>query len=221
MRYVVDFFDKSWRYSQKSFSQEGEDLVLEHFMGNKMGGFYVDVGAHHPFRFSNTYYFYKKGWKGINIDATPGSMVQFDKYRPRDINLEIPIANNNQKIDYYIFDEPALNGFSATLSKNRDKNTPYKIKTIVKLKTQKLSQVLDKYLPMGTVIDFLTIDVEGYEQAVLTSNNWVKYQPKFILVEILFSRIDNVQNSQIYKFLTKKQYSLIAITGRTFIFKKT
>ena len=190
-------------------------------MGNKMGGFYVDVGAHHPFRFSNTYYFYKKGWKGINIDATPGSMVQFDKYRPRDINLEIPIANNNQKIDYYIFDEPALNGFSATLSKNRDKNTPYKIKTIVKLKTQKLSQVLDKYLPMGTVIDFLTIDVEGYEQAVLTSNNWVKYQPKFILVEILFSRIDNVQNSQIYKFLTKKQYSLIAITGRTFIFKKT
>lgn len=52
-------------------------------------GFYVDVGAHHPMRFSNTYFFYRMGWSGINIDAMPGSMKEFKKYRRRDINLEL------------------------------------------------------------------------------------------------------------------------------------
>ncbi len=48
-------------------------------------GFYVDIGAHHPFRYSNTQFFYEKGWRGINIDATPGSMDRFKDFRPEDI----------------------------------------------------------------------------------------------------------------------------------------
>ena len=59
---------------QYSFSQEGEDLVLARIFEGKKNGFYVDIGAHHPTRFSNTHYFYRRGWSGINIDAMPGSM---------------------------------------------------------------------------------------------------------------------------------------------------
>ena len=85
-------------------------MILNRFFERKRNGFYVDVGAHHPKRFSNTYTFYKKGWRGVNIDAMPGSMEKFKKIRPRDINLEFAISNKNGTLVYHMFNEPALNG---------------------------------------------------------------------------------------------------------------
>jgi len=66
-------------YALKSYSQEGEDMILRRLFEKQNTGFYVDVGAHHPKRFSNTFFFYKKGWRGINIDAMPNSMSLFNK----------------------------------------------------------------------------------------------------------------------------------------------
>ena len=71
-------------------------MILIRIFSNKSHGFFIDVGAHHPKRLSNTYYFYKRGWRGVNIDAMPGSMREFSKFRKRDINLEIPIGNNTE-----------------------------------------------------------------------------------------------------------------------------
>lgn len=79
-------------------------------------------GAHHPMRFSNTYLFYKKGWNGINIDAMPDSMKPFNKFRPRDINIEKPVSGKKQVLTYYAFNESALNGFSKELSEERASN---------------------------------------------------------------------------------------------------
>ena len=39
-------------YATKSYSQEGEDMILPRIFAGKGHGFYVDVGAHHPCRFS-------------------------------------------------------------------------------------------------------------------------------------------------------------------------
>src|SRR5688500_16965318 len=70
-----------------SFSSAAEDMILRHLLGSdKMDGFYVDVGAFHPTLFSNTYFFYLNGWRGINLEARPGSKQLFDKVRPRDVN---------------------------------------------------------------------------------------------------------------------------------------
>ena len=85
-------------YSLKSYSQEGEDMILKRFFEGKQRGFYVDVGSHHPKRFSNTYFFYKTGWRGINIDPMPGSMKLFDKIRTRDINLECGIFESEDEL---------------------------------------------------------------------------------------------------------------------------
>ncbi|MDX9799068.1 MAG: hypothetical protein RBT05_09445 [Bacteroidales bacterium] len=92
------FVDKTLRktnfmgFGSISFSQEGEDMLLSKLFELNEKGFFVDIGAHHPIRFSNTYKLYLKGWRGINIDAMPNSMDLFKKYRSEDINLEIPIA---------------------------------------------------------------------------------------------------------------------------------
>src|SRR5687767_11168484 len=67
-----------------SFSSAGEDMILRHMIGSdKRDGFYVDVGAYHPTLFSNTYFFYLHGWRGINIEARPGSQRLFNEIRPR------------------------------------------------------------------------------------------------------------------------------------------
>ncbi len=202
-----------------SYSQEGEDMILKRIFENKIG-FYIDVGAHHPKRFSNTYLLYRKGWKGINIDALPGSMKLFNKMRPRDINLEIGVAEVEDVLNYYVFNEPALNTFSEKLSNeitNKFKNQ-YFIKKVIKVKVNRLDKILDKYLH-NNKIDLLNIDVEGLDYDVLKSNNWYKYRPKFVLVEILDSSIHELDNHSIVKFMRIKDYFIYAKQANTIFFK--
>jgi len=206
-------------FSLKSYSQEGEDLILRRIFETQQKGFYVDVGAHHPMRFSNTYFFYKQGWQGINIDAMPGSMKLFDRIRPRDINLERAVSNQKTVLTYYIFNEPALNGFSEKISIQRDGLREYKITSTKKIHTYTLKEILDEYLPKSQPIDFLSIDVEGLDFEVLKSNNWDQYAPKVVLVESLKLDLEKMMHNEVYKFLNERGYILYAKTVNTLIFK--
>jgi FkbM family methyltransferase len=206
------------KYSLSSYSQEGEDLILQRIFGYKNVGFYIDVGAYHPFRFSNTYLFYLKGWRGINIDPTPGSMKLFNKFRKRDINLEVGISEKEGVLTYYIFNEPALNTFDENLAKKRDGKKGYYIIKELSIKVYPLSKILEEYLPEGQKIDFLTIDVEGKDFEVLKSNDWSRFRPKVVLVEILSSSIEEVFESPIYIFMKENGYSFFAKTFNTCFF---
>src|SRR5262245_35161179 len=97
-----------------SFSVAGEDMILRHLVGpDKRDGFYVDVGAWDPVKLSNTYFFYVQGWRGINIDARPGSRGLFQKVRPRDINVEVGISTRAGEMTYYVVGEHSpMNSFS-------------------------------------------------------------------------------------------------------------
>lgn len=212
-------------YLQKkiSYSQYGEDLLIKALFENQPPGFYVDIGAHHPFRFSNTYIFYKEKWRGINIDPQPGTKKKFDFFRPKDINLEFGVASTEGVLTYYMFDEPALNGFSKDLSLSRHSTTKdgYHIIGTKDVPILRLDTILDKYLPVKTNIDFLTIDVEGLDLEVLKSNNWEKYRPTLVIVEEFGLNINKLANSVIYKFLTSLNYELVSKTMNSLIFKKS
>jgi FkbM family methyltransferase len=196
----------------KSFANDGEDLILKRIFGKQEEGFYVDVGAHHPKQFSNTYAFYQKGWRGINIDAMPGSMELFNKLRPRDINIEKAISDKKETLTYYRFNVPAINSFSKELSVERNGVGNYRITSRLKIETITLEEVLDTYLPKGQGIDFLTIDVEGLDYQVLRSNNWEKYQPSVILIEAGQLTCEEALAVEISTFLKEKGYYLIAKT---------
>lgn len=206
-------------YALKSYSQEGEDMILRRIFEKKINGFYVDVGAHHPKRFSNTYFFYKKGWRGINIDAMPGSMKLFNKLRPKDINIEKPVSDKKETLTYYAFNEPALNGFSKELSSERNCKNNYYIKFKKNIETVTLEEILDNNLPNIEVIDFLSIDVEGLDFKVLKSVNLERYKPKVLLIEVLGSSFSSVEASDISKYLNKYNYSIYAKAVNTVIFK--
>lgn len=208
-------------FSIKSYSQEGEDMILRRIFDKKKNGFFVDVGAYHPKKFSNTYYFYKLGWKGINIDAMPGSMKKFNPIRKRDINLEIPVSSKKQTLTYYAFNEPALNSFNKELSYSRNGKDGYKIIFEKDIETFTLSEILDKYLPKEIKeIDFMSIDVETFDFDVLKSNNWDKYKPLIVLIEDLYFRINDLSTSQIYGFLKDFNYDFFAKTVNTHFFKR-
>lgn len=208
-------------HALKSYSQEGEDMILCRFFAEKPKGFYVDVGAHHPKRFSNTFLFYKLGWSGINIDAMPGSMEQFKRTRPRDINLEMPVGTGQNSLTYYIFNETALNSFDSRLSQDRVSTLDsYHIERTIKLDTKSLHSILDEYLPPNTPIDFMSIDVEGMDLEVLRSNNWSKYRPEIVLVEILDMSLSDIKSSDTNKFMESCGYEIYAKTVNTVFFKR-
>lgn len=206
-------------YSTLSYSQEGEDLVLSRIFEQKKDGFYVDVGAHHPKRFSNTYLFYKMGWQGINIDANPGSMEEFDKIRPRDLNLERAISDKNEKVRFYIFNEPALNTFSHEEANKKNGLWQYRVIDEIEIQTFRLSELLQEYINSDQRIDFLNIDVEGYDFKVLKSIDWAIHKPSVILIESLNLNLEEIGRSEICQFLKSKSYRLLAKTFNTLIFK--
>jgi hypothetical protein len=205
-------------YLNVSYSQEGEDRILARLFENKQDGFYIDVGAHHPFRFSNTYLFYKRGWKGINVDANPGSKLVFDLHRPKDINVEVGISDKEIILEFFSFKESALNTFSPSLA-NSYIDAGWELKEKTKINTISLLQLFEKYIINGIIIDFLTMDIEGFELEALMSNDWQKFRPKLLLIEILDFELDDHQTHPISVFLKSKGYSIFAKTKNTVFFK--
>jgi len=206
------------RYAITSYSQHGEDIIVRQILENYRTGFYVDVGAYHPQQYSNTFYFYKKGWRGINIDARPGSMELFNRLRPRDINLEMAVSHTRQTLPYHGISQPALNTFSKHAFNQHNSEEGYKVVFEKYIQTVPLSEILDQYLPEETEIELLSIDVEGFELSVLHSNNWEKYRPHVIIIEDLFFTVSKVNQSAVFSYLSNQGYTLIAKTPSNLIF---
>ena len=207
-------------FARLAYSQEGEDLVLARIFEGQYEGFYVDIGAHHPLKFSNTQLFYARGWRGINIDACPGSMELFNRLRPRDINLELAISDEPKSLTYYEFNENALNGFDKSMVAKAE-SFSFKVVGTRTIQTVTLAHVLDKYLPSGQTIDFMNVDVEGLDEQVLRSNNWNKYRPRILLAEeVETHNWQAVSQSGLVKMLGEHGYALACKTMNTLIFSR-
>jgi hypothetical protein len=80
-------------YLKRCLSVEGEDLLIDLYLRRMPPGYYVDVGAHHPFRFSNTFLLKERGWSGINIDPNPESIEAFRQFRPGEANVQALVSD--------------------------------------------------------------------------------------------------------------------------------
>jgi FkbM family methyltransferase len=95
-----------------SFAADGEDILLDRVFQGQTGTF-VDIGARHPRSKNKTFYFYLRGWRGVNIEPASGARDCFESVRPGDFNLAYAISDTSGELSF--FEIPGREGMS-TLS---------------------------------------------------------------------------------------------------------
>lgn len=162
-----------------SYAQYKEDVILDALLGSKKKGFYIDVGANYPVIDSVTKRFYDRGWTGINIEPIKSLHAQLKQARPKDINLLCGLGRERGKAVFreYI-DTPGHSTFSAAEKKSHA-NQAHKDHEVA---IETLAGVINKHAA-GKKIDFIKIDVEGFEHEVVAGNDWKKHRPVVICIE--------------------------------------
>lgn len=194
-----------------SFSKSGEDMQLKQLLKVDRKGVYVDIGCWDPVKASNSYYFHLRGWKGICIDPNPKMQELFTKKRRSDIFVNNAVGTSNEILTYYMLEDSLSSMNTLDYSFIRDHQLENKIFEKKVIQTVSLKTILEEHLVIGEVIDFLDVDVEGFDLEVLQSNDWERFRPKIILVESNTDLKNDLQ-SEITKYLQSKEYRIICKT---------
>ncbi len=201
-----------------SHSQFGEDMILRYLFGEEKKGFYVDIGAHHPVFISNTYHFYLKGWHGLCVDASAQAIAAFRSIRPRDISVVACLGDDTQtNVAYYQFDQPALNTSDSEQAEQIIQSGRAQLLNKSVVKTWSLNELLSKYIPSNTEIDFLTMDIEGVDEALILAQDWNKSRPKAIVFESQGKAWNKISSLACVNHLESAGYSLEAKCGHSII----
>ncbi|MEK7599571.1 MAG: FkbM family methyltransferase [Patescibacteria group bacterium] len=170
-----------------SYAQNREDIILDGLVKGAKKGFYVDVGANHSVLDSVTKLFYDRGWNGINIEPAHDLCALLKLSRPRDINLEYGVSDKTSELTFreYLLGD-GLSTFSDEVQKiyENDEHYRYFAKEYVdhKVPVTTLAKLLKEHAK-DKKIDFMKIDVEGYEYEVVAGNDWTKYRPVILCIE--------------------------------------
>ena len=186
---------------RKTYAMEGEDLEIVKILKNIKNGFYVDAGGYHPLDRNNTYLLYKKNWRGINIDLSEFSIDLFDFIRPDDVNINVAVANNDNYVTFYY--QKKLSQLTTIKRNIADQRMQGSIKE-KRIKSNKLSTILNNTKYKNRKIDFLNVDIEGADFEALKSLDFNIYRPKLVCVEIYD---ENIEKSDINVFLNSLNYT--------------
>lgn len=203
------------------FSQYGEDVILHKLFGSKFSkGFYIDVGAHHPFRQSNTAYLWLLGWNGVNVDASREAVALFKKVRPHDENIWTAVVDDKtaedlSEITLYSNKEVDL-GATCDPGLAMQRNTS----RAEKVPCTSLSKIINAYGERNNgVIDLLNIDIEGFDEKAVDSLPSWKYLPRVICIELYEHDIRKVLDTVACRKLEASGYILIERVGLTAVFR--
>jgi len=167
-----------------SWSQGGEDLALLHAIAGKRDGLFIDVGAHHPYRFSVIHHLSRIGWRGVNVDANGELIKIFNQERKRDINICAAVGTENS-YTFTIFKEPALSSVNNEW-KDKSQADGWEVERTVTVPGITLREIYDQNF-LKECIDLLSIDAEGSDFNVLKSMDFESLEkdrfPRFLLLE--------------------------------------
>jgi len=203
---------------KRTWSQHGEDDVLMRELSQWFkNGYYVDVGANHPARLSNTFRLYANGMSGLLVEPTDRLCAMHLRYRPRDIVLNTAIGPRDGLAKFY---ELASHQFSTFSKEDADMRiaggiplTRIAYKPIFTLRT-----ILSECTPENRdVFALLSVDAEGWDEEILRSNDWDRFRPVLTVVEANTSESDQ----RIESLMSSVGYARIATCGVNGIFKDT
>jgi FkbM family methyltransferase len=179
----------------------------------------VDVGAFHPYHYSNTYVLHKRGWSGINIDPNRDSIAYFNKYRPNDINLVCGVSDTDTEHPYFVYNHQSCNTFSEEKKLHNEHKKHLTLLRTDLVRCRPLRDILNKHLDKGEQVDVLNVDVEGLDLMVLKTNDWERYRPRLVVVESEVRTGEELWQSATYTFLRERGYHLVGWMGASLLFK--
>ena len=214
LRLLISLLKYRGFFVKKNYSKNKEDLYLKKIFKNKNKGTYIDIGAYHPYRFSNTYLLHKKGWNGTNVDINKKSIDLFNIARPNDINLNIAIGDINKIQTFYFKNKiHPMNTLNIEFAKRFWSN-----KTNIN-KSKIMTRTFNYLIKKIKKVDLLDIDGEGNEYEVIKKINFKNISFKIILIEhSLFNAITKKNTKKIKNLLLKKNYTYIKNFGETSVY---
>jgi FkbM family methyltransferase len=198
-----------------SYAQCGEDVVVamifEYLKIDRPT--YLDVGAYLPIYSNNTYLFYQRGARGVLVEPNVALVPELKARRPGDAVLNVGVGVTDQdSADYYCMSLSQWNTFDRDEAEQRVKKTggQVKIERVVKMPLVPINRILANHFPGGGP-DFLSIDVESLDLAILRTLDFSRFRPKVICTETLVAlsmRMDPATT----EFLRSKSYEVRGMT---------
>lgn len=191
------------------YAEFAEDVMVNRILKKIKKGFYVDIGAYHPYKGSLTYNLYNRKWNGINLDISKSSIDLFNIARPSDININCAVSEFNGETFYY--ENSPINQQNSLIPQDENQKK-------IKIQSYKLSEIL-KMQNINSV-DYINIDTEGNELEVLMGIDFSKINPTLFTIEDNSFDLNNEIKKKKIIFLKEKNYELINIIGVTMFFVK-
>jgi FkbM family methyltransferase len=195
-----------------SFSQHGEDIFFQDRFGKKRDGFYVDIGASHPFRISNSFLLYKNGWRGVTVEPIPLLHRLHSRWRPQDTLVQKAIGPAPGTLRFYEMLPSVLSTLDRitaaayVLEEKAQLLRSYEIDVIT------LGQLFAEFV-RNRIVDLLSIDIEGLDAEVITTLDFNTVRPKVICIEANHTEYRN----KILTYLEQHKYQQIAEFGANLI----
>jgi hypothetical protein len=199
-----------------SFAQSGEDLIADYICHSLQIPTitYLDVGAYDPVEINNTYFFYRRGFRGILVEPNVEMCKKLRAVRPEDTTLEAGIGiTAAREADYYLMTESAWNTFSKEEAEHMTRVTDGRIKVqrVIKMPLLDINEVMSKHF--GGAPTFLSIDAEGLHLAILKSIDFKRFRPAVICAETLVAGTRQ-QVPEIPAFMATQKY---VVRGASFV----
>lgn len=205
------------RAARPCWSQYGEDCVLATWLGDRRDGFYVDVGAYHPAKGSNTHQLRRRGWRGVNVDLDEAKILAFRLRRPGDVNVVAAVSDRAEVRTIYT---DKWYSTRATLSPDIADDAAA-FRGLREITTTTLTAILDGTRFRDRPIDLLNVDVEGEDVNVLRGLDFARYSPALILVERLSTDLDEILASDLHGLLSGLGYRLANWVGYTLFYRRS
>jgi FkbM family methyltransferase len=186
----------------KYYSQIGQDKWVHSVLGNKRNGYFIELGACDGVHLSNTLFFERTlGWNGICIEPNDTYLEKLKSNRKCNVSNELVYSVEGKKVEFAMCNE-----VSGIIDENIGPFTN-KTRSMTKITTT-LGNILDKF-NAPTVIDYLSLDVEGQEYNILSTFSFDKYKFRCITVEHNAPHIGPKHQIRIRELLESKGYTFV------------